>query len=258
MEVLEDKWKKLRLLEEEVSDIIIEDNVSEELRYKEQRSLVGRMVSSRTISREALEATMAKIWRINKAAKFMKVSMNIFVLVFENQEDKLRVWAGRPWLFDNNMLALREFEAHIPLHRISFDHESFWIRMHNLPLSCMTKERGVQIGSTVGKVEEVDVQDDGYGWGSYLRVRVYMNLTQPLARDRTLEVKGESVWVPFSYEKMPRICFSCGCIVHWTNGCCSVLEDSENKEVQYGAWLRATQFQRVKNSSNFFRREEGG
>ncbi|KAF5472279.1 hypothetical protein F2P56_009013 [Juglans regia] len=240
MEVLEEKWKKLRLREEEVVDIVIEDNAPEVLRYKEQRSLVGRMASSRTISREALEATMAKIWRISKAAKFMEVSLNMFVLVFENQEDKQRVWAGRPWLFDNNLLVLREFEGHIPLHRIDFDYESFWIRMHNLPLSCMTKERGIQIGSTVGKVEKVDVQDDGCGWGCYLRVCIYVNLSQPLARGRTLKIKGESVWVPFSYEKMPRICFSCGCIAHGTTGCCSVLEELESKEEQYGVWMRAS------------------
>lgn len=125
MEDLEEKWKKLRLLEEEVSDIVIEENVSEELRYKEQRSLVGKVLSSRTISREALETTMAKIWRISKVAKFMEVSTNTFVLVFENQADKQRVWAGRPWLFYSNLLALREFEGDVPLHRIIFDHESF-------------------------------------------------------------------------------------------------------------------------------------
>lgn len=93
--------------------------------------------------------------------------------------------------------------------------------------------------------------------GSYLRVRVCVNLTQALARGRTLKVKGESIWIPFSYEKMPCICFSCGCIVHGINGCCSVMEDLESKEEQYGAWLRATQFQRSKNFSNFSRREDG-
>jgi hypothetical protein len=35
--------------------------------------------------------------------------------------------------------------------------------MFNLPLACMGKEAGFQIGSSIGKVEEVDVAEDGVG-----------------------------------------------------------------------------------------------
>lgn len=33
--------------------------------------------------------------------------------------------------------------------------------MMNLPLSCMTKVMGEQIGSSIGRVKGVDVQEDG-------------------------------------------------------------------------------------------------
>lgn len=48
---------------------------------------------------------------------------------------------------------MKEFDGYSPLQNIKFDREIFWLRFHNLPLSCMTKERGEQIGGTVGKVE---------------------------------------------------------------------------------------------------------
>lgn len=57
----------------------------------------------------------------------------------------------------------------------------------------------------MGKVEEVDVQKDESGWGSFLRVQIYLDLTQPLARGRTLKVKGNSLWIPFSYEKLATV-----------------------------------------------------
>lgn len=82
------------------------------------------------------------------------------------------------------------------------------MRMHNLPLACMTKDQGEQIGGTVGMVKDVDTQDDGSGWGSFLLVQINLDLTQPMTRGRMMMVKGKSLWIPFSYENLPRICFS--------------------------------------------------
>lgn len=93
---------------------------------------------------------MNKVWRISKATKFLEVSTNTSVITFETQADKERVWAGRPWLFDNQLLALKSFDGFTPPQLMSFDIESFWVRIHNLPLACMTKARGEQIGRTVG------------------------------------------------------------------------------------------------------------
>ena len=57
------------------------------------------------------------------------------------------------------------------------------MRMFNLPLACMSKEAGIRIGSTVGKVEGVDV-DEVMGWGEFLRVRIVLDLSKPISRGR--------------------------------------------------------------------------
>ncbi|XP_042962524.1 uncharacterized protein LOC122296794 [Carya illinoinensis] len=235
MDVLEEKWKGLRLREEEEAVIELEEEWQSELGLKEQQSIMVKICSTRTISREVVETTMGKIWRISKAAQFYGA-------------DKEKVWSGRPWLFDNQVLVMKEFDGFTPIQSISFDTESFWVRLHNLPLSCMTKSKGEQIRNKVGKVEQVDVKDDGFGWETFLRVQILLNLTQPLARGRMTKVKGKNIWIPFSYEKMSKICFSCGCIVHGINGCSNGEVVSEAKDQQYGLWMRAKQFQK----NNFF------
>ncbi|KAG6662039.1 hypothetical protein CIPAW_03G216000 [Carya illinoinensis] len=63
---------------------------------------------------------------------------------------------------------------------------------------------------------------------------------EPIPRGRTIKVKEESIWVPFSYEKLPKICFKCGCLMHWEEGC-SMKEGSDQGEEQFGVWLRASQ-----------------
>lgn len=54
----------------------------------EQRSIRGKICSTRLISKEVVGTTMAKIWRISKAAQFTEVSPNIFVIEFKNLADK--------------------------------------------------------------------------------------------------------------------------------------------------------------------------
>lgn len=64
------------------------------------------------------------------------------------------------------------------------------------------------IGAIVGEVLEVETQDDGSGWGNFFRVLVILDLSKPLARGRTILVKGMKFWIPFNYEKLPHFCFN--------------------------------------------------
>lgn len=52
---------------------------------------------------------------------------------------------------------LKDYDGEIQPHLMDFDHDSFWIQMLNLPLSCMTQGMEEQIGGSIGKVKGVDV-----------------------------------------------------------------------------------------------------
>lgn len=73
----------------------------------------------------------------------------------------------------------------------------------------------------MGKVLAVDVPTDSVGWGRFLRVKVEIQLLKPIARGRLISINGKSVWVSFKYKKLPRMCFTCGWIVHGAEGCVS-------------------------------------
>lgn len=57
----------------------------------------------------------------------------------------------------------------------------------------MNKEMGNLIGSSVGVMLEVDVQDDGLAWGRCLRVKVECDLRRLVARGRTVIVDGRKI-----------------------------------------------------------------
>jgi hypothetical protein len=71
--------------------------------------------------------------------------------------------------------------------------------MYRLPLACMGKATGERLGAHVGEVEEVETNENGVGWGEFLRVRVKLNLFKPLLRGRLLKVRDKTHWVSFQY-----------------------------------------------------------
>jgi hypothetical protein len=123
-----------------------------------------------------------------------------------------------------------------PPAEIEFEEVVFWIRMSNLPLACMGREVGHQIRSTVGLVE---MDDEGVGWGKYLRVRVKLDLSKSLSQGRILKLEEKTIWVPFQYERLPRYCFDCGTIRLGRAGCLWRNEPQTYGSVpQFGPWLR--------------------
>jgi hypothetical protein len=113
---------------------------------------------------------------------------------------------------------------------------------HDMPLICMNKEVGTKMGNSLGELMEVDVVGDGMEWGSYLRLRVNIDLTKPLDRGRALNLADKTLWVEFKYEKLPLFCFRCGRVVHGSKGCPTPSKTRLNAVEEpkaWGSWLRA-------------------
>lgn len=83
----------------------------------------------------------------------------------------------------------------------------------------MSEAMGVQLGTSVEHMEEVDTEEDGVGWGQYLRVKICLDISKPLARGRVLKLYGQTTWVAFQYERLSKFCFQCGIIRHGAAGC---------------------------------------
>lgn len=98
----------------------------------------------------------------------------------------------------------------------------------------MNRVYGNLIGKTIGQVLEIDVEDDDTSFGPFLRVQVKLNLNKPLTRGRSIQVKGENIWIPIKYEKLSPFCFHFGRIAHTENYNPNHANAVEN---QFGAWL---------------------
>jgi hypothetical protein len=66
------------------------------------------------------------------------------------------------------LFLIEDFNGLAKPFEFTFTHAAFWVRMFDLPLSCMGKEIGQKIGESIGVVEAVDVGANGMGWGEFL------------------------------------------------------------------------------------------
>lgn len=70
---------------------------------------------------------MEKIWKLSKPTSFKEVGKNIFIVTFAIEVDKQRVMYGKPWIFDNNHLALQNLDRYSQIERTQFNIETFWV-----------------------------------------------------------------------------------------------------------------------------------
>jgi hypothetical protein len=233
-------WGNFTLKEDEKEELAIGDTTLAPLLSRGSSCVLGKLLADRVVSKETIRTPLIRAWQPSKRVTFKTLGSNLFLIDFEDEWDKVRIMEGRPWTFDGHLVSMVDYDGVMPLAQVEFDKAAFWVRMFDLPLACMGKEVGFSIGSSVGKVEEVDVADDGVGWGEFLRVRIILDLSKPLPRGRTIRVRDKSIWVFFKYEKIPKFCFKCGVVRHGGRGC-EVSEGQRTNrggsENAYGLWL---------------------
>ncbi|XP_062173686.1 uncharacterized protein LOC133879165 [Alnus glutinosa] len=237
---LADMWRNFSLMEEENVGVSVGSDELEPLVSRGEACVVVKIQSDRVIPKDFFKTPLLRAWRPSGAVSFRVLGENLFLADFENVWDKTRILEGRPWLLDGNLISVVDFDGTTPPTQITFDKEAFWIRMYNLPLACMGKEVGQKIGASVGTVDDIDILDDEVGWGEYLRVRIVLDITKPLARGRMLHLEDKSIWIPFKYEKIPKFCYSCGVIKHCKTGCRNLGNRRSGGEAPFGSWLKVS------------------
>ena len=145
-----------------------------------------------------------------------------------------------PWEFGGDLIIVVDFDASKRLKDLEFIYTPAWVRVFNLPLGMMNTATGMRIGNKVGKALMVDADTDGSAVGTYLRVKVRVDIRKPLLRGVMLEDEDEvkGGWCPFRYEFLPNFCYACGLLGHVERDCDVGVGKEEQQ--QFGDWLRVT------------------
>lgn len=167
MEAITNKWAKLKLSEREGCEVDIDPpGVNQGL------VLVGKFCTKRRANLEAIGRALRSVWRTKSDFEVSDMGENRVLLLFQEKEDLDRVLLQGPWSFDKYILLLHKLEVGESISTLTFKEAAFWVQIHGLPTLSQTREVGIRIGGSLGKVVKVDVGDKGFSLGCYLRVRV--------------------------------------------------------------------------------------
>ncbi|GLT52661.1 hypothetical protein SLA2020_259880 [Shorea laevis] len=122
--------------------------------------LVGTVLIKKRYNMEAMEHTLANVWRPVKGMHMRVLGSNLFAFYFFHPVDMQRVLAVGPWHFANHVMVLKEMPTGKQVSRDDLYEVPFWIQIHGLPPDRLTIETGKRIGAEVGRCVEVD---DGGG-----------------------------------------------------------------------------------------------
>uniref|UniRef100_A0A803PI83 DUF4283 domain-containing protein n=1 Tax=Cannabis sativa TaxID=3483 RepID=A0A803PI83_CANSA len=174
---------KIILSEKERATHVLTESDLQVAHTNPQFFLVARCLSN-AFNPKTFMTRMGEFW--SKKCRFevtvSEMHSELYLLTLGCASDKFRLFEGEPWHYNNFLIIL-----HSPtvLHNVSkedLNTVQFWVQCHRLPFLSKSHALACKIGEWIG--EYIDVYEDSLheSWGSFLRVRVRLDIQQPLMR----------------------------------------------------------------------------
>jgi hypothetical protein len=238
MEKVEGLMRDLNLSEVERKGLNLGLKAGRKGQEAEMQAL-GKVLSEKPVFAEGLENSLGRVWCPLKGVRCKEMGGNVFLFTFLQGSGKKKALFDGPWKVNNDLIVMVDFDPTKSLEEHVFEAIPIWIRVFKLPLGWMNKENGEKIGDMIGESVDVEVDEDGNAAGEYLRIKVRINIKEPLVRGIPINMgeKDQVKWCPFEYEFLPEFCYTCSIIGHDDRSCSIKVGKGELQ--QFGGWLRA-------------------
>ena len=195
------------------------------------------------LNTEAIVRTFSPLWRAKKGFKVRDAGEHMMLFEFDNAEEVNKILRSEPWSFDRYIVVLHKLENTTPMHELQFNTVAIWVQVHNIPFTHLNRTTAEELCEVIGVVDH-ESNDNEVDRGSFFRVRVRIDISVPLCRGRILSIEDdEDCWVEFKYERLPNICYWCGCLDHSDKDCERWIASEgtlASSDKEYGPWIRAT------------------
>ncbi|KAK4424571.1 hypothetical protein Salat_1650600 [Sesamum alatum] len=119
-------------------------------------TLVGRLLSHRSVNFEALRNSLSSLLRPVRGMSVQRVDDVRFCLEFNHVVDLNRTLSLCPWIFDRNLLILQPWTVEPSPTEVDLGWSPFFVHVHRLPYTLRTIEVVGFIGRTIGAWADAD------------------------------------------------------------------------------------------------------
>ncbi|KAK8584149.1 hypothetical protein V6N13_109540 [Hibiscus sabdariffa] len=164
----------IKFIEEEN---IVLDNVGEEPESTEgsEKWIAGTIINTKPIDTDSILRVFQKVFAESKLEEMVVLNKNFFLTKFYKQEGNKNILNKCPWIFDGDLLAVREYKPEFSIDEYNFDKFQIWVIVFGIPLGMMSKQLGGSTRSMMGAFVAIDMREGEGRWGEFLRIQVELD-----------------------------------------------------------------------------------
>ena len=102
-EELEVLWQKLRVTEEEEESVKLGRDCTKATKERGKNCLVMKVLSHRGVMINALRKNFRMLWKPNKSMRISVIEDEMFLVEFDDDQDKRRVLKMSPWHYEKQL-----------------------------------------------------------------------------------------------------------------------------------------------------------
>ena len=110
-EELEVLWQKLRVTEEEEESVNLGRDSTKAAQERAKNCLVMKVLSRKGVMLGALRKNFRMLWKLNKSMRILVVEDEMFLVEFDDDQDKRRVLEMSLWHYEKQLVLLQEFDG---------------------------------------------------------------------------------------------------------------------------------------------------
>uniref|UniRef100_A0A5K1FR12 CCHC-type domain-containing protein n=1 Tax=Nymphaea colorata TaxID=210225 RepID=A0A5K1FR12_9MAGN len=168
---------------------------------------------------KALPSLIKQLWVLQGNYRIVDLGIDYFLIKFEKMEDYKQVLDGGPWVIGGHYLTVRQWTSNFSSSSDKIANLIAWIPFPELPLEYYHSVALRRIAAKVGRVVHLDDTTANVMRGSFARVCVELDLSEPLRPSLWLGKFRQRV----KYEGLQLICFYCGRFGHKKEDCSMII-----------------------------------
>ncbi|KAA3472331.1 reverse transcriptase [Gossypium australe] len=120
-----DSSEEISLLAEELIQLSIKRSM---VVPNEKLTLICSVWTKKTFNPESMKAQLRSIWKTKEKFEIQTAGQNLFLIVFDQEEDLEMIMEGRPWLFRKYLILFERLSNSIDRDQIRLTSLPYWIK----------------------------------------------------------------------------------------------------------------------------------
>lgn len=129
-----------------------------------------------------MKTVLANLWHALGGVTITDIEEKRFLFRFYCEAKITRVVKGSPWTFNSHLLFIETLSNSVDPLETPLLKARFWVQIHNLPAGFYSELMAKQFGVFIREFMEYDAKFVATGLKNFIKIRVMVDIRQPLKR----------------------------------------------------------------------------